>query len=515
MNKFKDRLLAFFKGERATSAAMTAVIIALVIVVNVIVYAFGVILYQPDLSDDLTISGATDALFTEERTLGKKVTVTFCQSYEDIQKSSSSIPRWVLSTAEQLADRYPDLIEIRFVNIITKQVVSRNDSSNIGFIDLTKYITKDSSGNDMPIYKSSVIFECGKNFKVLTDNYSTAGYADFFTLDSSGNAIAYNGEEVMASMISWVLDGKKKTAYFTTFHGEVADIGFRNMLICAGYDVATINLREKDIPEDAEIVVISNPKNDFERAAAGTDVKVKAEIGRLEAFMKRGGNLFVAIDPYAGKLPVLESFLAKYGITVSSTERDGKFYRNIIRDTDNAITADFFTMVADFADTEYGNAMESTIRRYTDAGVILSNCASLKLSGRAQALLVSSPVSTTHAGKYEVDRSGNYCMSAVSTALDDSGKEAGRIMVVPSIYLTATDILISGGYANRDFLYSLVDDIYGGENIPYGCNTVFYSNDTLENLTMKSARIYTAIIFAIPVVAAVCGAVVVIRRKNR
>ena len=517
MNKFKDRLLACFKGERTTSAALTAVIIAMVIVVNVIIYAFGIVLYQPDFSDDLTISGATDSLFPEERILGKKVTVTFCQPYEDIQKSSSSIPRWVLSTAEQLSDRHPDFIEIRFVNIITKQVVSRNDSSDIGYIDLTKYISHDESGNPLPIYKSSVIFECGENFKVLTDNYTTAGYGDFFTLDSSGNAVAYNGEEVMASMISSVLEDERKYAYFTTFHGEVADIGFRTMLVCAGYEVATINLREKEIPDDAGIVVISNPKNDFERAAAGSSVRteIRTEIERLESFLKRGGNLFVAIDPYAGKLPVLESFIADYGIKISSTERDGKFYRNIIRDSENALPGDYFTLFADFADSGYGEAIEQTVSKYTESSVLLGSCAALELEGRAQPLLNASPSATAFAGKYEVDTNGGYCMSAVGTALDDSGKEAGKITVVPSIYLTATDVLVSGGYANRDFLYSMMECVYGDENIPYGCNIVFYSNDTLENLTVKEARIYTAVILAIPTVLACGGAVVVIKRKNR
>ena len=223
----------------------------------------------------------------------------------------------------------------------------------------------------------------------------------------------------------------------------------------------------------------------------------------------------MAIDPYAGKLPVLEGFIAEYGIKISSTKRDGKFYRNIIRDSDNAITADFFTLVADFADTAYGEAMKDKISNFTDASVILSNCASLELEGRAEALLTSSSASSTYAGKYLTDSAGGYCMSAVSCALDESGNEAGKIMVVPSIYLTATDILISGGYANRDFLYSLIDDVYGADNIPYGCNTVFYSNDTLENLTMKSARIYTVAILAIPTLLAFVGAVVVIKRKNR
>ena len=155
------------------------------------------------------------------------------------------------------------------------------------------------------------------------------------------------------------------------------------------------------------------------------------------------------------------------------------------------------------------------MKKYNSASVILSTCASLELSGRAEPLLVSSKAATVFAGGEQVGAQGSYCMSAVSQALDESGEMAGKLLVVPSIYLTATDALISGGYANRDFIYAVIDSVFDGDNIPYGCNTVFYSNDTLENLTMKSARIYTALILSVPVILACVGAVVIVKRKNR
>ena len=81
--------------------------------------------------------------------------------------------------------------------------------------------------------------------------------------------------------------------------------------------------------------------------------------------------------------------------------------------------------------------------------------------------------------------------------------------------MTVSDALVTNGYANKDFIYSLFDNFYGRDGMPYGCKVAFYNSGILENLTMGTARVYTAIILAIPCVIAVFGAVLIIRRKNR
>ena len=515
MSKFKERLGALVKGEGLTSGTITAIVIAIVIALNIVFYALGVILYTPDTADNLEISGTTDRLFSEERVGDKTVTITFCMARDEIVSGTGNTAmkgRYVLSTAEQLAERY-DFVSMRFLNIITKQSVSADDSSDIQYVDIDRYRQTDALGKEIPLLKTSVIFECGDEVKIFTDTYTSEGYSDFFTLDTSGNIMAYNGEEVMASMIGWVLEDEHKTAYFTTYHGEVADISFRTMLICSGYNVEMINLKEKEVPDDADVLLISNPKSDFERAAVGSNIRT--EIERMRTYLERGGSLYVALDPYAGRFPVLESFLSEYGIKISSAEREGKHYRNIVRDTDNAITADFFTLVADLADSPLAGGVSEELRKYKQSGILVSSCAALELSGDAQPLLLSSPSSSTFAGGEVTSDKGSFCLSAISYAKDADGAEAGRVMVIPSIYLTAGDALVSGGYANRDFLYAVLDTVFNSPNVPYGCNTVFYTSETLESLTMQTARIFTAIIMIIPVAVGAVGVFVIVRRKNR
>ena len=91
-----------------------------------------------------------------------------------------------------------------------------------------------------------------------------------------------------------------------------------------------------------------------------------------------------------------------------------------------------------------------------------------------------------------------------------------HVIVVPSIFICAQDMLMTDGYANRNFIYSVLENLFGREGVPYGCKTtLFYTNGNLENLTMQTARIYTAIIMTIPAALAIVGAVIVTRRKNR
>lgn len=92
--------------------------------------------------------------------------------------------------------------------------------------------------------------------------------------------------------------------------------------------------------------------------------------------------------------------------------------------------------------------------------------------------------------------------------------------MVPSVYLTATDVMTSNTYSNRALIYGLIetqfmDSTQNAQYLPYGCHSVNLMTDMLENLTARAARIYTAVIFLIPTALAVGGFVVLRRRRNR
>ncbi len=510
MNKFKQKFTACIENNDVLSTVLTALIIAAVVFVNIIIYTlantFGWY-FTPEEKTDFSISNSGDALFAEAREKGLKVDITFCMYEDDFISLQKDAPGYyVYRTAKEFEERYPDLITLNYVNAITML-----DSENKP-VDLSVY-EKDMRGKETPINKHSVIFKSESSYYVLTDTLTLDGYADFFTFDESSNLTSYEGEEMFASLISWVLKDKHGTAYLTTGHGETASIYLRNTLVKAGYycdpisDIA--NLRSGEVPEDADLLIISNPKSDFERAAEGSSVR--SEIEHLKSYTERGGDLMVFLDSEADSLPVLEKFLSEFGIGIMDNS-EGE--RLTVKDSSNAITVDGFTLAA-----SYNNESDTAKKMFEKTEhlggkIIIKNASPLSLSGNASAILLSSPSSVAEAGGETVDREGGYALAACSTK-KNTGAADSKLFVVSSIYLTATDAMITDGYSNRDFLYSLFDVYFEKGAMPYGCNNIVFDSGMLENLTMGTAKILTAVLLAIPVVLTVVGTAVTVRRKNR
>ena len=501
MNNFKQKFTSYLHGRNFPSTLMTVIVVALVVFVNIIVYTltsfFGLYIYKPEEAD-LSITDASDEVFESSIRKGLSVTVTFCMYEDDVRAHTTG--RFVHETALKFKERYGDFINLRYVNVVTQL------DSDGNYVDLSVY-RDNGRGEDNMIYGSSVIFECGSNYRVVTDMYTSAGYSDFFTLDSEGSATSYNGEEVFSSMVRWVLHDDHGVAYFTIGHGETASLNLYNLLVCAGYYVEEINLRSSDFNEedflgDADLVVISNPISDFERGSG-----VRTEMERLASYAERGGAFLVTIDPLTKKLPVLNGFLMDYGMSLM-TDADGATL--IVKDSYNAITTDGFTVVTDYADNTVSRAIAANIASEDKNRVILKNIAPLRLSGNAIPLLLTSESSVAYSGDEIADSNGSYTVAACSEAENGS-----KLFFIPSVYLMANDATVTNSYTNKDFLLSLADEYFGVGDMAYGCRSVLYDDTTLEGLKMSRANLYTAIALAIPTLIAAVGAVVLIRRKNR
>lgn len=511
MKNFKERLGETLNGESFSAATMTALVIAVVLVANTLLYSvFSLCGWQisPSSSVDFSVSGNLDDTMEFARRAGRKISVIFCYPEKNVKEHSTG--GYVYNTAKAFEEKYPDVIELKFINIVT------NVDEDGNFFDVSKY-SKDKDGSEIAIAKSSVIFACGENFKVLSDVTTGVGYANFYAIDYSGDdpyAIAYNGEEVFASTACWVLEDEHKYAYFTKGHSEKMDPSFVDLLAAAGYNVGTIDLKSAEVPDNAALLIISNPKSDFE--ASDVDSEASSESDRLAYYLEeKGGNLLVNMNTIAGELPVLEGLLAEYGITYSYAENEeGRRAVNIVRDLSEGIQTDGYILIADYPDNAAGRWISDNMDRYTEGGVVIRDTAALNLLGDATALLVASPSAETFSHGAMTDSEGGYVIAAYSTVVGADGKE-GKIVVLPSVYVASTAALITNGYGNKDFLLSVFEFIYGRSPLAYGSNVISFETPILEGLTMSTANVYTAIIMAVPVAVAVVGAVVLIRRKNR
>ncbi|MBI4413379.1 MAG: GldG family protein [candidate division NC10 bacterium] len=117
-------------------------------------------------------------------------------------------------------------------------------------------------------------------------------------------------EKLTNALLKLTREGKR-VVYFLQGHGEgelsnTDRPGFsqaRDAIQGANYEVKELLLlRERDVPENAAVLVVAGPKRD----------PLPSELTALERYVQRGGKLLVLLDP--DQAPALGTFLEKYGI---------------------------------------------------------------------------------------------------------------------------------------------------------------------------------------------------------
>ena len=350
MKKFFERIKAAFVAEGRFSPAITAVLLAILIAGNGIVYAlttyFGLYLHASDL-ESVALSEAPDTLFKELKQKGRKVEILFCMSEDELAYHDTGA--FVQHTAKQMAERYADVVTVKYLNLLTHIDSDRKNRS----AEIEEY--KKTMVEGEVLRTTSVVFTYTsasgqKSYRVLTDN-TDIGFASFFMMDAAGNALAYQGEELLSAMSVLSTDKTAKNAYFTQYHGEIVDVSLTTLLSCAGYNINVLNLRDAErVPEDCDLLVISAPQTDFEEAAEGLD-GVRTEIERLTTYVENGGHLFVTTHSYLkNPLTNFDAFLAGYGI---ETVKNADGVTCTVKDGQSSIPTDAYTLVADYAEGDF------------------------------------------------------------------------------------------------------------------------------------------------------------------
>ncbi len=500
------------------SGVVSALVISLVVVFNILLYTltslFGLTLGFPD-KVNTSVGASMEEMFADVIASGERVSVTFCMDRDDLLVDATG--KYVLRTAEAYAEKY-DFIDLRYVNLLTQLEV--DEAGNTKYVDLSKY-KKDLRGGEIPLRTNSLIFSFGEgeeeNYKVVTDTNTSAGFADFYTLDSTGSPFAYVGEEVFGAMLSWVITREHKVAYFTEGHGETADRALALLLSCAGYYIDTIDLRDADADtklaaDDCGMLIISNPITDFERSQDPT--VMRAEIEKIETYLASGGNLYCALDPYGARHASLEGFLAEWGITLAGGEGDYGYNRDIIVDSGSSVSLDSLRFIASIAnDGTLNSKIAENATAHKSGGVLVSDASRLTLSGGAEALLYTTAAANA-VREGSVIETGKMVAAAISSRENADGT-AANVVVLPSVLITNADVLTANGYLNKELIYSIFDVGFGAAYGIYGTESSMFDAGVIENLTGRRATVYTVILVCIPLALATVGAVITIKRKNR
>ena len=274
------------------SLALTAIVLALLIVVNILVSALPTSLTRYDMSATklYSITSNTKAVVNA---LTEDVTI-----YWIVQSGQED------AVIENLLDKYESLSDH-----IT--VVKRNPDV---------YPTFAEQYTDEEVQNNSLVVECGDRSRYI-------GYDDIYLQEADLYSYSYNtsfdGEGAITSAIDYVVNEDQPRVYVLEGHGETElPTTFSDQVERDNMELETLSLLTADeVPEDADCVLIYGPSSDISTE----------EQAMLSDYVSGGGKLLVMAGPTEedGALATLYGLIEPYGITVTDgivVEADREHY---------------------------------------------------------------------------------------------------------------------------------------------------------------------------------------------
>jgi len=275
------------------SLAITAIVLALLIVVNILVSAL------PSSMTKLDISAAKLYSITSNtkvvvNALTEDVTIYWVvQSGEEDQVIEN-----LLSKYESLSDHI--------------QVVKKNP-------DVFPTFAEQYTGET--VYNNSLIVECGDRSRFISLEDIYPGEVNMYT--GSYTATDFDGEGMLTSAIDYVVNEELPQLYLLEGHGEgELPETFRDQLEKENIETNTFSLLTVDaVPEEAACVMIYAPESDIS----------PEEKEMLADYAASGGKLLVMAGPTEedGILENLYSLLSDYGVEAQEgivVEGDREYY---------------------------------------------------------------------------------------------------------------------------------------------------------------------------------------------
>ncbi len=274
------------------SLAITAIVLALLIVVNILVSALPSSLTKLDISAAQLYS-ITSNTKVVVNALTEDVTI-----YWVVQSGSED------EVIENLLSKYESLSG-------HIQVVKKNPDV---FPTFTEQYT------DETVYNNSLIVECGERSRYISFEDIYPGEVNMYT--GTYTATDFDGEGMITSAIDYVVNEELPQLYLLEGHGE-AELPetFREQLEKENIETNTFSLLTVDaVPEEAACVMIYAPESDISQE----------EKEMLADYAGSGGKLLVMAGPTEdGVLENLYSLLSDYGIEAQEgivVEGDREYY---------------------------------------------------------------------------------------------------------------------------------------------------------------------------------------------
>ncbi len=451
------------------SLAVTAVVLAILVAVNILVSALPKTLTQHDISSTKLYS-ITSNTKVVVNALDQDVTI-----YWIVQSDEED------DVIENLLGKYESLSE-------HIKVIKKNPDV---FPTFAQQYTSEAVQNN------SLVVECGERSRFIS-------YSDIYLYDTNLSSYSYDmsfdGEGAITSAIDYVVNEDQPRIYVLEGHGEAElPSAFRGQIEKDNIELSGFSLLTADaVPEDADGILIYAPSSDISTQ----------EKDLLTEYVSGGGKLLVMAGPTEdGTLTNLYSILADYGVETA----DG-----VVVDTDRehfAFQAPY-VLLPDLADSEITAPL---IEESYYAIMPISQGLLVEDADAVTPLLTTSELSFSKAAGYalssyekeEGDVDGPFTL-AVSVAAENEGE---IIWFASSHFLDDMYNAYSSG-ANLDLAMNALSSVTGeSEAVAIRSKSLNYDYLTISN--SASSFLKTVMIAVFPLAYLGIGICVIVERRKR
>ncbi len=515
------------------SIVFTAVVIVLILALNLFVTSIeDKLATKIDLSSKglIAISNATHTALS---TLGEKfeTTIYFLTAKDLLESASEEKIYLVHELAQEYARQYPDCIKIEYKDL----------NKDMAFLE--KFKTQAQS----TLTADKVIIEGKYHTKI----YSFSAF--YVTDEDTEKHFAFQGELKFTSAILQTSMNEQPVALFTTGHGEtvkgilegdnqrviydypVEDINDETlyaelidavpifqMLDNSGFKIQAIDLSSGDIPENTDLVVISNPKSDFQGFTNNIAPDAKTEINKIDDFVNSFRTLAVFVgESTPGNMPNLTELLwEEYGLGFDANHK--------IQDSKNCVLTgstngyDGYSVIGEYAKGQ--NSLEYAILANVSATsikTIFRDPVKIKVDSTLKGAAVS--IFTSEDAKVyannELVETGSIPLLGVFCNYEfgkNNAIEYKRVFLVGSDEFLSPEYT-SGEYGNPYIFYAMARTATNNEIIPDEITYVKLDNEALdaEVLTSDVAQKWALrVSLYIPALILIIGGIVWLRRRH-
>lgn len=270
------------KKHGAYSVTMTAVFLAIIVVVNLIACQI------PEKFRKIDVSST-------------KIYEISDTTKDFLKETDKEISMKVLAVKENTDERI-----VTFLN----KYVALSDKIRMEWIDP---VLHPSALSEYETTENTIVISCEETGKKTTVSFDDILVMDEYSYYYYGSTsyTSFDGEGQLTSALNYVTGEETKKVYVSTGHGEQElSETITEMMNKSGYELSEVNLlMSTSVPDDCDLLIMNAMTSDL----------TEDEKTMLQTYLQQGGKVTILLGETEGdKLPNLTSIMSEYGMTMEN-----------------------------------------------------------------------------------------------------------------------------------------------------------------------------------------------------